>query len=58
MPTVITTKRTQRQELREIEDNTNVLIPRSMNKLGARFVTFADGEKNGKESLVLINEHV
>jgi hypothetical protein len=58
MPSVITAKRIQRQELREIEDNTNVLIPRSMNKLGARFVTFADGEKNGKASIVMINEHV
>jgi hypothetical protein len=57
MPSVIT-KRIQRQEPREIEDNIGVLITPPMNKSGARFVTFADGEKNGKASLVLVNEHI
>jgi hypothetical protein len=57
MPSVIT-KRIQRQEPKEIEDNIGVLITRPMNKSGARFVTFADGEKKGKASLVLVNDHI
>jgi hypothetical protein len=51
-------KRPQRHEPRDIEENASVLLPRTMNKLGTRFVTFADGEKKEKTAIVMINEHV
>jgi hypothetical protein len=57
MPSFVA-KRTQKQKPREIEDNASVLLPRQMSKSGVRFVTFADGEKKGKASIVVINEHV
>jgi hypothetical protein len=57
MPSMIG-KRIQRQKTKEIEDNTNFLLPRTTNKSGARLVTFADGENKVKTSLVVINEHV
>ncbi|CAF2396123.1 unnamed protein product [Rotaria sp. Silwood2] len=53
----VTTKRAQIQTLRDIEENTIVSLPRPKNKLGARFITFADGETKSVAT-VMINEHI
>ena len=54
----MTGKRSQKQEGRHLEENASVILPPATVKSGARFVTFADGEKNGRTSIVMINEHV
>jgi len=57
IPSVIT-KRSERQQLKDIEDNTGFLPPCKTNNSTARFVTFADTGKKGKASIVVINEHI
>ena len=45
------------QKAANMQDNATVVLSRPINKAGTRLVTFADGDKNGKAAVVVINEH-
>ena len=57
LPSFVVRKQ-QRQELKDLEENPTAFVPRTTNKLATRIVTFADGDKKIKTSVVMINDHV
>ncbi|CAF0802036.1 unnamed protein product [Rotaria sordida] len=58
MPSSVITKRAPIRTLKSIEENTIVTVSRPKRKLGARFITYSDGQTKNASAAVMINEHI